>query len=188
MPTRILIADDSPTVRTALRQLLEGTDRWEITETENGQEAFAKVQELRPDLVILDLVMPVMDGLVAAREISKLLPHLPILMYTLHWSPQVELEAQKVGAKRVGRKADSQSLVSAIQQLLNSESPSLPAGPEVVSPAILMSNPTVPPSIVNPSIVNPAIVNPEPTVACDEPAAPAVSGSEDVAGSGPAKD
>ena len=78
MPQRILIAEDNPAVRNALRTLLEGAGSWEILEVENGQQAIAKAPELKPNLIILDLVMPVMDGLSAARQISKLLPEIPI--------------------------------------------------------------------------------------------------------------
>jgi DNA-binding NarL/FixJ family response regulator len=68
--------------------------------------------------------MPVMDGLSAARQISKLLPDTPMLMYTMHWSPQVEVEAQKVGVRSVVAKSDSRLLVSTVQQLLTPESSS----------------------------------------------------------------
>ena len=122
MPTRILIADD--TVRTALRQLLESVGHWEIIDVENGREAIAKAQELRPQLIVLDLVMPVMDGLAAARELSKLLPQIPLLMHTMHWSPQLQVEAQKVNVRKVVSKADSKGLISSIQEQLTSESAS----------------------------------------------------------------
>jgi CheY-like chemotaxis protein len=131
MPNRILIAEDNPAVRTALHQLLESVDSWEVIDAQNGQEAIAKAQELKPDLIILDLVMPVMDGLAAARVISKLLPDLPLLMHTMHWSPQVELEAQKVGVRKVIPKTDSRGLVAAIQQFLTEEpATAIPAGAE----------------------------------------------------------
>jgi CheY-like chemotaxis protein len=126
MPILILIAEDSPSVRTALRTLLEGAGPWEIVDVDNGEKAIAKAQELRPNLIILDLVMPVMDGLKAARQISELLPHTPILMHTMHWSPQVEIEAQKVGVRKVVSKADNRLLISTVRQFLASEqSPSL---------------------------------------------------------------
>ena len=112
MRTRILVVDDNPAVRIALRQLLESTGHGEIIEVENGQEAVAKAQELKPSLIILDLVMPVMDGLTAARELSKLLPNIPLLMHTLHWSQQMEIEAQKVGARKVVPKGDRKGLIA----------------------------------------------------------------------------
>jgi CheY-like chemotaxis protein len=123
MRTRILIAEDSPAVRTALRSLLEKAGPWEIIDVENGQEAVAKAQEVNPNLIILDLVMPVMDGLTAARHISKLLPEIPMLMHTMHWSSQIEVEAQKVGVRKVVSKANSQLLLSIVRQFLTAEPP-----------------------------------------------------------------
>ena len=121
MPIRILIAEDSPAVRTALRSLLQSQSAWEIIEAENGQEALAKAQEYKPNLILLDLVMPVMDGLTAARHISQLLPEIPMLMHTMHWSAQVELEAQKVGVRKVISKANTQLLISTMRQFLSPE-------------------------------------------------------------------
>jgi CheY-like chemotaxis protein len=139
MPDRILIADDNRGVRTALRHLLESIDHWEVLDVENGQQAVAQAQEFRPNLIILDLVMPVMDGLTAAREISKLLPDTPLLMHTLHWSPQLEVEAQKFGVRKLVPKADSRGLISAIQQ-------SLASGPSALSPGSKVDPSNVPPT------------------------------------------
>jgi DNA-binding NarL/FixJ family response regulator len=156
MPIRILIAEDSPSVRTALRTLLEGAGPWEIIDVDNGAEAVAKAQELKPDLFILDLVMPVMDGFRAARQISKLFPNTPILMHTMHWSQQVEIEAQKVGVRKVVSKADSMLLVSTVRQLLIPEpSPSLApaslAATQTPSPDLARPNLAPPPAILAPS-------------------------------------
>jgi CheY-like chemotaxis protein len=133
MPVRILIAEDNPTVRTALRGLLEDAGPWEVVVVENGQQAIAKAQEIKPSLIILDLVMPVMDGLKAARQISQLMPEIPLLMHTMHWSQQVELEAQKVGVRKVVPKSDSRLLISTVQQFLVSEAPSASADNATVS-------------------------------------------------------
>jgi CheY-like chemotaxis protein len=116
---RILIADDNASLRTAMRQVLEGVGRWEIIEAENGIDAVVKAQELRPQLVILDLAMPVMDGLTASREIARLLPGVPILLHTLYSSPQVEWEAGKSGVLRVVPKTQISALVSAVQDALH---------------------------------------------------------------------
>lgn len=139
MPTRILIAEDALAVRTALRSLLESAGAWEIIEVQNGQEAVAKAQEFKPDLIILDLVMPVMDGLTAARQISKLLPEIPLLMHTMHWSPQVELEAQKVGVRRVVPKTNSTLLVSSVQEFL-SPAQSPPIAPTAINPSTISAS------------------------------------------------
>lgn len=157
---RILIAEDNPAVRTALRSLLQSAGPWEIVEVENGLEALAKAQELRPNLIILDLVMPVMDGLSAARQISKLLPEIPMLMHTMHWSPQIELEAQKVGVRHVVSKGDSRLLVSTVRQFLTPE----PAPPFSIAPA------TIPSNLLTPNVVPPPpLPDPGNTATPDEP-------------------
>lgn len=116
--SRLLIADDNATVRRLLRVLLETHDGWEVCgEAENGLEAVAKAKELKPDAVILDLAMPVMDGLRATREISEALPGTPVLIHTLHNAPGMELEVKKAGAREIINKTDSaDKLVKAIEE------------------------------------------------------------------------
>jgi CheY-like chemotaxis protein len=107
-----------------MRQVLEGVkEHWEIVEAANGREAVAKARDLRPDLIIVDFVMPVMDGLTAAREIVALLPDTPILMHTLYSTPQLGLEAGKLGVRKMVAKSDSSVLVSAVEELLNAHPP-----------------------------------------------------------------
>jgi CheY-like chemotaxis protein len=145
-------------------RLLEDAGPWECVEAQNGQEALAKAQELRPSLIILDLVMPVMDGLAAAREMSKLLPDIPLFMHTLHWSPQVELEAQKVGVRKVVSKAQGKVLVSAVRDLL---------GPVPVesAPVVVDGVPlSVPPPTIAPT---PAAIESGKASASDKPEAAA---------------
>jgi CheY-like chemotaxis protein len=177
MPTRILIADDNPAVRTALRHLLENAGDWQIVDVENGQLAVAKAQELLPSVVLLDLVMPVMDGLDAARELSKLFPDLPLLMHTLHWSPQVELEAQKVGVRKVIPKADSKGLVFAIQQALPAEPPA----------AVAALTETIPATLPPPEITAlPHIASDSAEAAsADEPESPSIAAPDEVPRSRP---
>ena len=119
MPTRILIADDNPSVRAAMCDVLAAVGGWEIIEAANGEEAVAKAGEFKPGLVILDLVMPVKNGLAASREITRLLPGTPILLHTLYSSPQVEIEAAKTGVRKVVAKSETTVLVSAVQDALN---------------------------------------------------------------------
>ena len=122
MNTRILIAEDNASVRAAMRQVLENVGKhWEIIEAENGFDAVAKAQEFRPDLIVLDLVMPSMDGFTAARVLNALLPHTPILMHTMFASPMVELEAQKIGVRTVVPKSESGTFLSAVEHFLNPE-------------------------------------------------------------------
>ncbi len=130
MSVRILIADDNAVFRKTLRQILAGTNHWEIVEATDGQEAITKSLETQPNLIILDLAMPVKDGLAAAREISQLLPNTPILMCTMHMSSHVEAEALKSGIRKVLSKSDSHPLLEAMRQLLPAPDPS-PLAPAI---------------------------------------------------------
>jgi CheY-like chemotaxis protein len=178
MPSRILVADDNPAVRTALRHLLEGARDCQIVEVENGQQAIATAQELKPNLVILDLVMPVMDGIAAARELSKLVPDIPLLMHTLHWSPQVEIEAQKVGVRKVVPKADSKGLIAAIQQFLPPEPAPVAAVSETIPANLPPPEVTALPQIADPS-------DSAASAAPDKSEAPKSAGPDDLKESSP---
>jgi DNA-binding NarL/FixJ family response regulator len=119
-PTRILLVDDSEIVRRNLQVLLERHDAWKICdEAENGREAIEKVEQSQFDLVILDLQMPEMNGLDAARVISRLNPQTPILMVTMHMSAQLAVEARKVGIRGTCSKGDIHCVVQAVETLLN---------------------------------------------------------------------
>src|SRR5712691_10920090 len=98
MPSRILIADDHDLMRCLIRQEFEDHADWVCIEAENGQQAVVKATELKPEIIILDLVMPVMDGLTAAREIVKVLPAVHIVIHTIHFSEQIKCEAKKIGS------------------------------------------------------------------------------------------
>jgi DNA-binding NarL/FixJ family response regulator len=150
MPTRILIADDNPLFRTALRRVLEASDPWQIIETRDGEEAVSKAVETRPDLIILDLAMPVKDGLAAAREISRLLPQIPILMCTLHASPPVELEARKSGIRQLVSKSESIEIVTAVRQLI-AKNPPADSSAVTVLPDIAFPAPEIIPVPPSPS-------------------------------------
>lgn len=118
----ILIADDNGLVRKLLRGMLERDGGWEVAGARDGQEAVLKAQELKPDAVILDLAMPVMDGLEAAREIGKALPSAPVILYTIHDSPETTLAATQVGVARVFPKTGSgQALIKTVGELLTKE-------------------------------------------------------------------
>lgn len=119
MPVRILIADDNQLVRKTLQELLQ-THGWEVCgEAEDGLDAVRKTLELKPDAVILDLAMPLMDGLAAARKISESLPAVPIVMHTLHAHPQLELEAKKNGVRFIVPKSASSQIISVLEELVS---------------------------------------------------------------------
>lgn len=155
MSTRILIAEDNPAVRTALRSVLLTAGNWEVIEAVDGQEAIAKAQELKPNLIILDLVMPVMDGLKAARQLSQLFPAIPMIMHTMHWSPQVEIEAQKVGVRKVISKTDTRLLISTVQEVLLA-SPPAPALETALSADIPVPTATPPPAVLEAGSAKPS--------------------------------
>jgi DNA-binding NarL/FixJ family response regulator len=108
MPLKILIVDDSPPIRHLLRFFIEHNTDWQVCgEAENGLIAIEKVVQLKPDAVILDLSMPVMNGLDAAREISRIAPDVQMVMFTMHTNDQLRKDAVAVGIKDVVSKSDT---------------------------------------------------------------------------------
>jgi DNA-binding NarL/FixJ family response regulator len=114
---RILIADDRESMRVAIRFLLVMRPHWEICgEATDGREAVAKASELQPDVVVLDVRMPLMDGLQAAREICRNMPATPVVVYTLYKSAELEAAARLAGVRRIVSKEDGgQNLLAAIE-------------------------------------------------------------------------
>jgi DNA-binding NarL/FixJ family response regulator len=121
--TRILIADGSAVVRKLLKLLIESRAGWSVCgEAVNGEEAVLKARDLKPDAVILDLAMAELNGLLAAREICKALPAVPVLLHTVNNIPAVITEAKKFGIRRVvGKGEDGDRLLDAIQEELDSK-------------------------------------------------------------------
>jgi len=100
MTIRILVVDDHPIVRQGLRTLLEGHSGWEVIgEASDGAEALEKARELNPDVMVLDVTMPRMNGLEACRLLRRQFPELEILFVTQHDSPQMMREALEAGAR-----------------------------------------------------------------------------------------
>jgi two-component system, NarL family, nitrate/nitrite response regulator NarL len=102
---KILIADDHEAVRRGLRSAVVSAG-WELCgEAIHGQDAVEKVQQLNPDLIILDLSMPVMNGLDAAREIRKKAPNVKIVGFTMHESVQVREQTSMIGFHALAAKS-----------------------------------------------------------------------------------
>jgi DNA-binding NarL/FixJ family response regulator len=116
---RILIADDHDVVRCGIRTLLEGHPGWAVCgEARDGREAVAKVAELKPDLVVLDVAMPMLNGMDAARQILKARPGTPILILTLYESDELIRQVLEAGARGFILKSDaSQDLLLAVEAL-----------------------------------------------------------------------
>jgi len=116
---RILIADDHVVVRSGVRALLEAHPGWQVCdEAVEGREAVEKASRLRPDVVILDIGMPLLNGLDAARQIKEASPQSEVLILTLHESEQVIREVLDSGARGYVLKSDaSGALVNAVEAL-----------------------------------------------------------------------
>jgi DNA-binding NarL/FixJ family response regulator len=116
---RILIADDHEIVRRGIRTLIEGHAGWEVcAEAVDGREAVDKARALRPDLVLLDVGMPNLNGLDAARQILSHSPNTRVLILTMHESEQIVREVLEVGARGILLKSDAaRDLVAAVEAL-----------------------------------------------------------------------
>jgi DNA-binding NarL/FixJ family response regulator len=98
--------------------VLESQPEFEVCgEAENGRVAIDKAQRLKPDLIVLDLAMPVMNGLEAARILRATMPEIPILMYTSFATSNLAEEAMAAGATRVATKSSPPALVKDLQML-----------------------------------------------------------------------
>jgi DNA-binding NtrC family response regulator len=97
MKRKILIADDEPNMIWALKRALT-KEGYEVLSVENGEEAVKTFEEQEPDLVILDLKMPKMDGMEALKAIKEINPKVPVMMITAHGTTKVAVEAMKIGA------------------------------------------------------------------------------------------
>ena len=122
---RLLIADDHALVREGLRTVLSGEDGIEvIAEANDGQQALTLCRELRPDLVLMDVRMPLMDGLEATRKIKAEMPKTSVMMVTMRENPDYLFEAVKAGAAGyVLKDASGERLLSAVRRTLEGESP-----------------------------------------------------------------
>jgi len=116
---RILVADDHEVVRRGLCELVTNHAGWEVCgQAADGREAVAKVTSLNPDVIILDVAMPNLNGLEAARQILKNHPSTKVLILTLHGSPAVIEEVVSAGARGFLLKSDAvRDLVIAIEAL-----------------------------------------------------------------------
>jgi DNA-binding NarL/FixJ family response regulator len=116
----VLIADDHEAIRKGVRTILRSREDVEICgEASNGSEAVRMAVELKPDLIILDLTMPVMGGFAAAKELRQLLTKMHILFYSMHEGTQLIKEAKQAGARGfVSKSRISETLLDALDSVV----------------------------------------------------------------------
>jgi DNA-binding NarL/FixJ family response regulator len=117
---QILVADDHEVMRLGIRNLLESRPSWNIcAEACNGQEAVEKALQLEPDMIIMDITMPTMNGLEAASLITRSRPDIPVILFSLHLSQELvgHFDGSVRGAVCKGDAA--RDLVKAVEQVLN---------------------------------------------------------------------
>jgi two-component system, NarL family, invasion response regulator UvrY len=116
---RVLLADDHGIVRAGLRRLIEESDDMSVVEeASDGREAIAKTASSLPDVAVVDISMPGMDGLEVITQIKALFPKLPILVLTMHEEEQYVIRALKVGAMGyVTKRSAPEQLVQAIRKV-----------------------------------------------------------------------
>jgi CheY-like chemotaxis protein len=119
MAKTILVADDNPKIRKLLCQLFESEENYDIcAEAANGQEAIGLALRHRPDLIILDLSMPIMDGLTAARELKRLIPDVPIILFTQYADLGKHLLGFNLPVDRVVSKSEPIELLGHVRSLI----------------------------------------------------------------------
>jgi len=120
---RLLLADDHELIRKGIRAVIEAQPGWTVCgEAGNGREAVEEAHRLKPDIVVMDLTMPDLNGLDATRRIRKELPQTEVLILTIHDSEQLLLAVLKAGAKAYLLKSDiANTLLAAIESLSQSK-------------------------------------------------------------------
>ena len=130
---RVLLVDDHPVVRLGIRSLLNSqTDITVVGEASSGEEALRKARQLKPDLVLMDIAMPGMSGIEATRLIKKELPHVHVLILTMHDDEEFFFPVLRAGASGyVLKESDYQELLYAVRLV--------PQGQVFLSPAVAKS-------------------------------------------------
>lgn len=152
-PLRILIADDHAVVRTGLRTLLESRDGWQVcAEAVDGRDAVEKAAKQKPDIAVLDIGMPLLNGVDAARRILKSSPHTRVLILTMHESDELVRQVIEVGARGYILKDDADRVLLAAVDALRQNKPYFSLR---VSPSAGSGNPSHDPAKIQRSRLTP---------------------------------
>lgn len=118
MQRRVLVADDDGLIRKLLYNLFKDESDYELcAEAKNGEEAVALAKLHQPDLILLDFSMPVMNGVEAARELKKIMPNVPIILFTLFPPSTTELALGEFSVDRIVPKCEVSHLMTHVRQL-----------------------------------------------------------------------
>jgi len=118
MPTRVLLADDHALIRQGLKTLLETRGFQVVGEASDGQETLRAIEKTRPDVAIVDISMPVLNGIDAARELKKSSPRTKVIVLTQHDEDQYVTEALRAGVKGYVLKSQAaHDLIHAIEEV-----------------------------------------------------------------------
>jgi DNA-binding NarL/FixJ family response regulator len=143
MGVRLLVADDHEIVRKGLRALLEAEPGWEVAaEAVNGRDAVEKAKQVKPDVAILDISMPLLNGLEAARQIVKSIEQTKVLVLTVHDSDPLIQQVLEAGARGYMLKSDAgRDLVNAVDALRRNKTFFTPKVAQMVLEGYLDKNP-----------------------------------------------
>jgi DNA-binding NarL/FixJ family response regulator len=148
MPVHVVLADDHVVVREGLRALLERAEFEVIGEAGDGQEAIQLVEKLRPAVAVLDIAMPTLNGIDAAREISRLSPETKTILLTMLTEDQYVLESLRAGVKGYVLKSNStEELVKAIREVCQGKVYLTPAASTAVVQAYVAMSSASPPEL-----------------------------------------
>ena len=120
MVKTVLVADDNQIIRKILCRIFEAEEDYDLcAEAENGEEALRLAKQCKPDLIILDLSMPVMNGMDAARELKRIMPRVPIILFTLHADTLAHhLLSNDAPIDLVVAKSDAANIMSHVRSLM----------------------------------------------------------------------
>lgn len=117
----ILIVDDHPAARRTMRSLLAEHQIEVCGEATNGEEAVAKVRKLRPDIVLLDINMPVMNGIQAAYEVRRIAPSTKVIFFTVHDAPETAAVLRLLGDGFIPKSALGTDLIPAVKRFFQNQ-------------------------------------------------------------------
>src|SRR5262249_34570 len=141
MPKKILIADDNAQIRFLIRSLIESAEFTVVAEVGNGKDAIDKAKLLRPDLILLDLAMPVVNGAEAAAILKVQVPTIPIIVFTLHQDKSLAHHLKV--AKVIGKPDGMTNLLDSIREVLGIPSPPVVGPLRIAAGAASSRNPHI---------------------------------------------